>query len=179
MPLLFALMSSLFLPSNAKFAKTVVLSEITDDSPDLQANRRPLLCTVHFSLIVCVIMQSPDGGRSFFCWILLNVLCCPKPRSTWRKPATEFHFCYLKDLLPCAVRSITQHTLIQLFKCKEAKRCCDLSSVPSSTWLMEKTGASKLPYCYDTTLLILSLLFTNTRCFLGIHKQTPKSAITV
>ena len=169
--------SSLFHPCNTKVAKTVVFSEIKN-SPDLQANRWPLLCTVHFSFLVCVITQSPNDGCFFFCWILLNIFCCHTPCSTWRKPPTEFDFYYLKHLLPCAARKITPQTLVRIFKCQEAQR----------HWLIlclffnlayGKDRSFKIDIVYDTTYLILSLLFTNFKCVLEIDEHIPKSAITV
>lgn len=105
-----------FFPNNVKFAKPVVLSEMTTS-----LLCKPLASSVHSPFFT----DGPCDHSVSWRWpflLLLNRFSCPESCSTWRKPLTKSHFCYWKDLLLFPYQRITQHTLIQLFQRKEAQR---------------------------------------------------------
>lgn len=89
-------------PAMQNLLKTSVFSVINDDCSDQRGNLWPLLCTVHFSLSVCVtslpvMNSSPFLNTTEYIWL-------PKPLSTCEKSSsTEFHFLYLKAFPMCAV----------------------------------------------------------------------------
>lgn len=158
----------LFFPSNVKFAKPVVLSEMTTS----------LLCKSLASSVHSPCFTYGPCDRSVSPWwpflLLLNRFSCPKSCSTCRNPLTKSHFCYWKDLLLCAAQRITQQTLIRLFQCKETQ---PFIQRPFFNMAYRKDRSFKIVVSYDT--IISSLLFAGIKCFLGTHKPTSKSAMTV
>lgn len=138
--LLFALVSSFFLPSNVEFAKNLCLFSNKLWLP--WSEGKSWASSVHSPFLTyCLCDHFPsDGQFSIFKyhWIWLT-----QTPLSWNSP-TEFHFLSLKAFPMCAVWRVTQQTLIQSFKCKEVQRTYPVSSLQCA---LQKRGTSALPYC--------------------------------